>query len=276
MELDAKQIAELKEAELEIFRAFLTVCEKLQLRYYVLGGTLLGAVRHQGFIPWDDDIDIGMPRADYEVFVAEGQKYLPEHLFIQTHRTDPAYPNNFAKIRNSNTAFIESAVKDIPINHGVFVDVFPLDRCEEKKKRKRFEALNTLYGLRLYLVFSLERPRRLRTTLFNTALKILFPSGRRVVEKRERLYTSMPAGPLMANFSGAWGEKEIMPAQWYAEPKVLSFEGLEVNAPAEYEKWLTHVYGDYRKLPPVEKQVTHHYTEVIDLEKSYKYYSKEQ
>jgi lipopolysaccharide cholinephosphotransferase len=79
---------------------------------------------------------------------------------------------------------------------------------------------------------------------------------------------------LLANFSGAWGDKEIVPADWYGEGVTLSFEGLEVSAPKEYKKWLQQVYGDYMQLPPEEKRVTHHYTEVIDLDKSYKQYRR--
>ena len=97
---------QLQVAVLDIFKEFLCVCEKLNLKYYLLGGTLLGAVRHKGFIPWDDDIDVGMLREDYEVFLAHAQELLPDHLFLQTYKTDPGYHHVFAKIRNSNTTFL--------------------------------------------------------------------------------------------------------------------------------------------------------------------------
>ena len=117
MELSEKQLNRLKAIELEMLRSFIEVCKELDLKYYLLGGTLLGAVRHKGFIPWDDDIDIGMPRKDYEVFISKAQNLLPVHLFVQTFQTDPQFPSAYCKIRNSNTTFLETAVKKINMNH---------------------------------------------------------------------------------------------------------------------------------------------------------------
>ena len=117
----------LKAKELEIFKVIIDICDRLNLRYYVIGGTLIGAIRHKGFIPWDDDIDIGMMRKDYDIFLREAPKYLPEQYFLQTVWSDPEYLNCFAKVRDSNTTFVEIPVAKRKINHGVFVDVFPLD-----------------------------------------------------------------------------------------------------------------------------------------------------
>ena len=125
----SKTFLELKKIELEMFKYYLAICEKHDLKYFLIGGTLLGAVRHKGFIPWDDDIDIGMPRPDYEKFLLVAQKELPEHIFLQTHNTDIEYPNCFAKLRNSDTTFIETSCKKLKINHGIYIDIFPLDGC---------------------------------------------------------------------------------------------------------------------------------------------------
>ena len=134
-----EQLQKMQEVELDLFKAFIEVCEKLQLKYYLLGGTLLGAVRHKGFIPWDDDIDVGMPRKDYEIFIQKAQDLLPEHYFVQNCYTDGKLPMAFCKIRNSNTTFIETSVKDFKINHGIFIDIFPLDYYpQDKKKKKQF------------------------------------------------------------------------------------------------------------------------------------------
>jgi len=108
-------LKKLKDMEVSMLRECISVCEKLGIKYYLIGGTLLGAVRHGGFIPWDDDIDIAMTRADYEVFVSKAQEFLPNNLFLQTNKTDPEALMNFAKIRNSDTAFIETSTKDLAI-----------------------------------------------------------------------------------------------------------------------------------------------------------------
>lgn len=122
-----EDIKKLKEIELEIFRHFIEICNENSLRYFVVGGTALGAVRHKGFIPWDDDIDVALPRGDYEKFLIAAQKSLPSNMFLQTYITDKNYPNPFAKLRQSDTAFIEKSTSKIKMNHGVYVDIFPLD-----------------------------------------------------------------------------------------------------------------------------------------------------
>lgn len=134
--LNEQQRAELKKCQLEMLKAFAAVCEKLGISYFLDGGTLLGAVRHKGFIPWDDDIDVGMLRADYERFFAEGQALLPEHYFIQNISTDPQYTANFAKMRDSRTTYIETTLGRKRINHGVFIDIFVLDYYPENAFRR--------------------------------------------------------------------------------------------------------------------------------------------
>ena len=132
-----EQLQKMQEVEIDLFKAFIEVCQKLQLKYYLLGGTLLGAVRHKGFIPWDDDIDVGMPRKDYEIFIQKAQDLLPEHYFVQTLYSEPTIPYNFCKIRNSNTTFVEYSIKKLNINHGVYIDVFPLDGYPNDKKEQK-------------------------------------------------------------------------------------------------------------------------------------------
>lgn len=272
MEVTPKQMEELKNIELDIFRSFIEACEKLNLKYYVIGGTLLGAVRHKGFIPWDDDIDVGMPRKDYEKFIANGQKHLPEGLFVQTFDTDPEYPANFAKIRNSGTTFVEYSIKDRNINHGVYIDIFPLDFYPEKGERL-FGIKKLLLTLRITDAFTPSN-MKLKTKAVRCLTRVLFPNVIGAVKKRERLFKSVTEGKYIANHCGAWGKKEIVPADWYGEGTSLMFEGIEVSAPLHYHNWLTQVYGDYMQLPPEEKRVPHHFVDVIDLEKPYNYYTE--
>ena len=134
MTLTPEQVSALKQVELDIFVEIINVCDKLKLRYYVVGGTLLGAVRHKGFIPWDDDIDLGMLREDFNIFLEKAPALLPDHMFLQTIWTDSGYLAPYAKVRNNNTTFIESTVAHQNMNHGVFVDIFPLDYYPEDDK----------------------------------------------------------------------------------------------------------------------------------------------
>lgn len=270
MELTQKQLEKLKLVETDMLREFIRVCETLNLQYYVLGGTLLGAVRHQGFIPWDDDIDVGMPREDYEVFLARAQELLPENLFLQTAQTDPNYPANFAKIRNSNTTFVEDSLRNCAINHGVYIDVFPLDYYP-RKGQKMLTIRHTLLKLRISDAFSVNGMKR-KTKLVRALTRFIYPTVTDAVAKREKLMKAFSEGEYLANHCGAWGVKEIIPAHWYAEGTPVTFEGIQVMAPVMWHEWLTQMYGDYMQLPPVEKRVAHHYVAAFDLMKPYTAY----
>ena len=272
MELTQEKTAQLKKTEVEIFKEFISVCEKLNLKYYIIAGTLIGAVRHQGFIPWDDDIDVAMPRADFEKLLKEGQSLLPAHLFLQTNDTDPEYALNMAKIRDENTTFMEETNRNCRIHAGVFLDIFVLDDFPEGKLRRKWIMFkDKIYLTAIGRVFyrkSISKGLKLRQAV----ARLLCGSPYRALKKRERFIRSFSKGNLVHNFCSNYHEKEIVPWEWYGEGVGLSFEGLTVKAPAEYHQLLSHIYGDYMQLPPVEKRVAHHATDVIDLENPYTKY----
>lgn len=270
MELTAQQMESLKQKEIRLLQAFIEVCEKLNLKYYVLGGTLLGAVRHQGFIPWDDDIDLGMLREDYEKFLDCAQAYLPENIFLQNFRTDPQIPYNFSKLRDSNTTFVEDSIRNVQINHGIYIDIFPLDYYPDKG-RKLFSIKEFLMKLRIADGFT-NKSKKLKVRAARCIARVLYPTVSGTIEKRDRMHRSVLSGRCIANHCGAWGKKEIVPAEWYGEGTALTFEGMEVQAPVGYHQWLTQVYGDYMQLPPVEKRIPHHYVAAFDSEKPYTEY----
>lgn len=273
MIVSGEKLTRLQNAELDMLREFIIVCEKLNLRYYLLGGTLLGAVRHKGFIPWDDDIDVGMPRVDYEVFLAQGQELLPQNLFIQSRKSEPKYPMCFAKIRNSNTTFIETSINNFPINHGVYIDIFPLDWYpEDEKEIRKMELRKKVYNRRIGCSFNSEGNHTVKGRVIGAVLKIVCPSLGKTIQKRDRMYQAVAPTSYLANHGGAWGKKEIVPAEWYAEGIMAEFESLTVRIPKHYDKWLTQVYGNYMQFPPEEKRVGHHFTDVIDLDKPYTEY----
>lgn len=198
---------------------------------------------------------------------------LSEGLFIQSTETDKGYLMCFSKIRNSNTTFIESSVAHLPINHGVYIDVFPLDYYpSEEKKRKNFVRLNTIYNMRIFQGFKLTGKRSIKGKMAALVLRVIFPSIDKVLTKRDNLYRSCSSDTMLANHGGAWGEKEIVPAEWYGEGVDVMFEGLCVKASNQYEKWLTHVYGDYMQLPPEDKRKSHHYCDIIDMQNPYTKY----
>lgn len=268
-----RQMQQLKHAELDLMRQFIQICSTLNLQYFVVGGTLLGAVRHQGFIPWDDDIDIAMLRKDYAIFVREAPNYLSSPYFLQTHETDPEYPANFAKLRNSNTTFIETSVRNCRINHGVYIDIFPLDYYPEKLiSQAGFHFAKRILTGRIASVFHYREKQPLHSIVFRSICKLLIPSAKTAVKLREALYLSVSSGSRIISNSGIYGKKEIMPADWYSDTVILEFEGIEVTAPIGYVHWLTQTYGDYLQLPPESERYAHHYADVIDLTTSYLHY----
>lgn len=281
MELTTEQLQKIKVIELNILEAFINICDKLSLRYYMMGGTMLGTVRHQGFIPWDDDIDVGMVRRDYEIFKEKAQELLPEYYFLQNMDTDNEYPHNFMKIRDSRTTFVETSLSKLKINHGVFIDIFPLDYYPDSKlMRGIFDFRVKVMNLRMRNVVIIPDDARhspVQEAVLSIVSKITclrYPNFKRMQKSREHLYKKENCGLYIGNFCGAWGKKEIVPAEWYGEGCKAKFEGIEVMIPAEYDKWLTQVYGNYMKLPPENKRVTHHYTDIIDFDNPYTKYIK--
>lgn len=274
-DISSHKMEELKKVELYLLRVFIETCNKLNLTYYVIGGTLLGTVRHKGFIPWDDDIDVAMPRKDYDIWIREAQKLIQDStVFVQSLLTEEEYFANFAKLRKSDTTFIETSCHNLKINHGVYIDVFPLDYYPDNmflrlvfdfKKRILTSKINQLFDFKdinYTLTYKIKR------IFINFILK----TPHIALLKRECLYSSQKSSSLWANFGGAWGKKEIAPIEWFGKGKKMLFEDIEVNVPVKYDKWLNQVYGDYMQLPPVEKRIAHHFTDVIDLRNSYRKY----
>ena len=266
VELTNEQLLELQKTELNILREFIEVCNKLDLRYYVMEGTLLGAVRHGGFIPWDDDIDVGLPRKDYEIFLEKGAELLSPDLFIQSRKTDPEFPSPFAKIRNSKTTYVETLMDHLNIHHGVFIDVYALDYFPEDKLQKTwFNIRKVFFQKRISAHIRRDEEQNFRRNLTDAIIKLIFPNAEKVFEKREHMMKSIPPSNLMCYYSG----RAVVPESWYGEGTELSFEGMTVIAPREYDRWLTMAYGDYMKLPPPDEQIGHHYVSCFDLKRSY-------
>lgn len=267
---------QLKRIEINLLKVFIQCCETLSLKYYVMGGTMLGAIRHNGFIPWDDDIDVGMMRSDYEVFLEKAPSLMPSYCFLQSISTEKEYLNIYAKLRDSRTTFIETKVKDRNINHGVYIDIFPLDYYPTRKLNQLYiDSCHKLLYLRIWSNSGRQNSFKhsvvdsLKIRILKYILAAKYETTRDAVLAKDKLCRSVNKSRLIANYGGAWGKKEIVPAEWYGDGVKGCFEGITVTLPAEYEKWLTQVYGNYMELPPVEKRVSHHNTDIIDLDRSY-------
>ncbi len=269
---------DLQRVELDILKEFITVCSDLHLRYYLVCGSALGAVKYGGFIPWDDDIDVGMPREDYELFLANAQKRLPSHLFLQNYRTDKNFPHVFSKLRNSQTTLLESGSEHLEMNHGIYIDIFPLDgypkeESEKIKLRKKKKYLTW----KQYCTLKGDSPPRV--VFRNKIFRILGYHKRtaKTLAKMDALISRWPTAQaeVWCNHGNWQGEREYAPKWHYGAGTKATFEGVEVIVPEQYDAYFTQKYGDWRADPPEDKQVSHHMQIAVDTKTPYTQYRKQ-
>ena len=277
-----EKISEMQSKLLEMFKWFHSFCEEHQLRYYVLGGTMLGAVRHNGFIPWDDDIDVGMPREDYNRFIQLCVETQNERYIVEAPTdNNPEYQYLFAKVYDSKTTLIENLRK--PILRGIYIDVFPLDGIGNTKKEatKNYSKLSWRINLEMMIVCAIRKERvwyKNLAVIFGHLISPLFVSERKLNKAITRLAESrsFDTEKYIGNFFGAWGIKEIMPREYFGKPTKYSFEGMQVYGPELADMYLKSLYNNYMELPPEEKRISHHDYLKIDLRNSYLGEGKEQ
>ncbi len=250
-------VEEVRKIQIEILNEVDSFCRNNGLNYSLAYGTLIGAVRHKGFIPWDDDIDIIMPRQDYDRFVLE---YRSSRYDILSYKRNACCHTAFAEVYDNRTILIHGRH-----SFGVFIDIFPVDGLPEKSQldkyvdaflnkqnaviRKRKPYANSKEKLKEYLYFCIKN--------------LLFPRKRiTYISEFEAFYKthdvlSSPNAGCLANY-GVNKEKEIMPAYIFNEYTELPFEGRNYMCLKHYDEFLTHIYGNYMELPPEEKRVGHH------------------
>lgn len=259
----------LQEAELEILLAISEVCEKTQVSWWMDSGTALGAVRHGGFIPWDDDIDVGMLRADYDRFLEVAPELLPKGFSLHTTRDTKGFAPLFAKVFLDGTRFETQETREAGLRQGIFVDVFPYDFLYEDSSRRKAQissAVNAQRKSYIYHAKSINVPH-------GGMLGACESLGCRAMHALERLAIKNPAvlqdefdanvpvegGRGVSNLvlSLVWPQMEPLAVDDYLPCANASFEDYELPVPRHIEKYLTAMYGDWRKLPAPEDRHTH-------------------
>lgn len=269
---------DLQKKEFELLKIFICICKKYNLKYYLVCGSALGAVKYGGFIPWDDDVDVALPRTDYEKFLSAAQKEVPENVFVQNCRTDKYYPGLGTKLRYSDTTFIEKEAMKIPMNHGIFIDVFPLDGYPQDEKQARaFEKKKLYYYRRRYTRLIPPVHRDLPLTFYSILFRFfgLFGETNEACKKNEELIKSNSEtdSRLWCNFANSMSRKEYSDREIYGDGASFSFEGIDVVVPIKYKEYLAAKYGDYSLDPPAEEQKGSHGF-IVDTEKPYTDYIK--
>lgn len=252
-------LKELRTIQLEMLDVIHKFCIEHKIRYSIEGGTLLGAVRHGGYIPWDDDIDILMPRPDYEKFIAIFNGY-SSNLAVQHSKIDDAYRYLFAKVYDNRTVLIEDAMIS-----GVFIDVFPFDG-QPSSKEQHYEYASRY----LHLFSQLEKATKfykfqkdknqLVLRLKYLIKKMLYPSRKRTLSELDAFFSAYPfdTSEYIGCVVGAYPQKVRFERKIFDEYTTIKFENREYCCLKDYHTYLSTLYGDYMKLPPKEKQVTHH------------------
>lgn len=241
------------------------ICMENDLKYYIIGGTLLGAVRHKGFIPWDDDIDLVMYRKDYNRLINIIQEKFSKKYFVQTFYTDKYYTRYVAKIRLNNTVLVESYLKKSNSHNGIYIDIFPLDYVQKTDSldlRLRGGIIRWLFAYK-----SVKHDAQVSGSKMKRFLGRAFRWGTYLIPEKliNRLFDyvctkdNKKTCKYTTNFAShfKW-KKQLFENEVYGEGVRLEFEGNMFNAPIGYLKILERLYGtDYMAMPPKDKQVTH-------------------
>ena len=268
------ELKEIQSAELSILKVLLKIIEKYHLKYYALGGTLLGAVRHKGFIPWDDDIDIGMPRPDYERFLQIAEKELPEPFHIYSFCGGKKLSESYFSKAVDESVTIKRVFCGNEMEYPIWVDIFPLDGVPEGKLlfsiwKNRGMLLAKLFTLaQVSKQYDVSLPRENFVNRKEKVIRIFLKlhinkllDEKTLWNRLDRLlkkYDYNDAKKLI-NFCGNWHMKEMFSKSVYGEGALYPFEDVMVRGPQDYDFVLTQMYGDYMT-PPPENQRNHHST----------------
>lgn len=242
--IDSETIKKAQLIMLDMLIEFDKICKKHKLEYWLDSGTLLGAIRHDGFIPWDDDVDISMPVEDYNKFCKVAQSELKKCMFLQHSKTDRKFPFDYMKIRDSRAIIVEfyEEGRDIEYNQGLFLDIFPMLAIKDCK----FHNFIYRYSFIVIRFFSAKKfeQKGLRKLFVNLLHKMHLG----FIKKD----TVIIYGGEMPDVAGSFSYDGIFPL------KKIKFEGLDFLAPKDCDAYLRELYGeDYMRLPPLEKRSVH-------------------
>lgn len=250
---------------LRILKEVHRVCEENNIKYFLSDGTLIGAVRHNGFIPWDDDLDIGMLREEYEKFCKIAPEKLGKEFFFQTEETDPGYGLQFGKVMLQGTTWIENGARYTKRNFsGIYIDVFPYDKICKNKIKQKFHYLKYRFIIGLIYI----KQNYIFSEKLTLSLKIkhgikLFFSGFFQIDTLLKLrkknccrYEEYKNNFLVTKYGGNFYKNQNK-LESFVKLELHQFEDDKFYIPKDYDTVLKNLYGDYMTLPPVEMRQTH-------------------
>jgi lipopolysaccharide cholinephosphotransferase len=246
---------------LEILDEFVRICEENNLIYFLTAGTLLGAVRHKGFIPWDDDIDVAMPRNDYEKFLDICEKNIDTNYYALSHRCPVNtfyHYKGFVKYCKKNTMVAQNHIRDPKDYSGIFIDIWPFDNCAQfliPLQTNFFAFALKLYRLKTHEDVPQSRIKRVLGKLICCFISLQF--SKKLLKKSYSFFNKFET-KYISFFSGCCGyKKETKKRDTIFPLGKLPFEGKEYYVPGNYDAYLKHHYGNYMELPPIEQRKAH-------------------
>lgn len=244
-------IEEMQNIIFDIAKEFHNICVRNSIPYYMLGGTMLGAIRHKGFIPWDDDMDFGVPRVYFKTLINLLERELPKHLKLLLPLDKYSVPNEILKIEDNRTLIEEDNKDHIPNKSGLFIDIFPLDNSDDNwSKFSKNRMIKTMYGWHnlKYYPHSSFKSKVKRLFMCCIPNSFFYWCIHQFISKN---------GNFISNYSGAWGIKETIQSKIFGEPTLYLFNDLQLYGVSNYDMYLKHIYGEYMQLPPIEKRYSH-------------------
>lgn len=260
--IDSAVLKKVQAFQCEILDVVVKICEKHNIEYFLIAGTLLGAVRHKGFIPWDDDIDIGMIRKDYDRFLEVVEKELPENMILDYFNTNKKYYLNFIKIRNKNTVYEEKFAQNYDGPNGIWIDIFPFDNSAQDNSvqlRARRKISLILGRIQLYKNNLIINDKH---TLIKKIIGLIFKpfSCRFIGNIQEKIMRigNKNDNKYIINLASTYDyKKEIVLKEKYFPLRKIEFENKYYYCANDYDYVLKKVYGEYMILPPMDKRITH-------------------
>lgn len=271
IDLTQEQLKQLQRIELEMMLEFDRICRKNDIKYTIIGGTLIGAVRNGGFIPWDDDVDIAMIRPEYEKFCAVVDAELDhERFYYQDMEKTPGYRWGYGKLRRKGTLFLREHQEHLPFEQGVFLDVFPHDYVPNPRPLRAIHDLYC-YCIRKMLwseVGKIADKKSFNRIVFRVISKIPLDTIKswyyHLVKKSNQKKTSYLRSLMFPTF----GKDHGYHSEWFEPGADMEFEGHKFQCMKGAKEYLAYSYGDYMKLPPEEKRKVHPVSDIqlIDVE----------
>ena len=260
----------LQQTQTDILKDFIEVCNKYQLDYFMLGGTGIGVVRHQGFIPWDDDIDVAMPRKDYDKFMNIIDKEMGQKYKILTPLKDKKYACNVTHLQKKGTKFVPYVSKDMECDLCIDIDIFPLDYMPDDKKKRRRQLKKTWFLNKLIFLCGTAKPiipldgiekniAQCICAVAHWGLKIahISPSFLYKLLVKECTRYNNQETRYMNAFEVTMSDRAYISKDELYPLVEMPFEDLMVKMPNQYDTYLRRLFGDYMKLPPEDKRINH-------------------